>query len=221
MATVSQPTPSTRERLIDVAQELIYLQGYEGTSVAEILEKAEVNSGSLYYYFKSKEDLLLAVLDKYKEMLWPVLLEPVFKQTQDPIDRIFALLAAYRQGLEYTACTQGCPIGNLALELSDHPRVREKIAENFEGWCDAIRKCLEEAGARLPAELDRRKLSKFILTVMEGGVMQARAYGSIEPFDACVEQLRDYFDRLMLPAPKPRDASAGGTHPEARGERQI
>lgn len=210
MPVASQPSPSTRERLIDVAQELIYLHGYEGTGVAEILEKAEVNSGSLYYYFKSKEDLLLAVLEKYKEMLWPVLLEPVFKQTQDPIERIFALLGAYRQGLEYTACTQGCPIGNLALELSDHPRVREKIAENFDGWCEAICKCLEEAGERLPPDLDRRKLSKFILTVMEGGVMQARAHGSIEPFDACVEQLRDYFDRLMMPPPKQEESSAGG-----------
>ena len=202
MPGVAQPPPSTRDRLIEVARELIYLQGYEGTGVAEILQKAKVNSGSLYYYFESKEELLLAVLDKYKEMLWPVLLEPVFKRTQDPIERVFALLNAYRHGLLYTACTQGCPIGNLALELSDHhPRVREKIAENFEGWCEAVRKCLEEAGDRLPRDVDRAKLAQFILTVMEGGVMQARAHGSIEPFDACVEQLRDYFNRLMSTAP--------------------
>ena len=56
--------------------------------------------------------------------------------------------------------------------------------------------------------MDRGKLSKFVLTVMEGGVMQARAHGSIEPFDACVEQLRDYFDRLMAtakPAARPAE----------------
>ena len=129
-----------------------------------------------------------------------MLLEPIFSKVSDPVERIFALLDGYRRGLEYTACTAGCPIGNLALELSDHPRVREKIAENFEGWCKAIQKCLDEAADRFPSEMDRGKLSKFILTVMEGGVMQARAHGSIEPFDACVEQLRDYFDRLMATA---------------------
>ena len=198
--TTQPPSLSTRDKLVEVARELIYLQGYEATSVAEILEKAGVNSGSLYYYFKSKEDLLLTVLETYKEMLWPVLLEPVFSKVGDPVERIFALLDGYRRGLEYTACTAGCPIGNLALELSDHPRVREKIAENFDGWCQAIQKCLDEAADRLPADMDRGKLSRFVLTVMEGGVMQARAHGSIEPFDACVEQLRDYFDRLMATA---------------------
>lgn len=198
--TTQPPSPSTRDKLIEVARELIYLQGYEATSVAEILDKAGVNSGSLYHYFKGKEELLLAVLDTYKDMLWPVLLEPIFSKVNDPVERIFALLDGYRRGLEYTACTAGCPIGNLALELSDNPRVREKIAANFDGWCTAIQKCLDEAADRFPANLDRAKLSKFVLTVMEGGVMQARAHGSIEPFDACVEQLRDYFDRLMATA---------------------
>jgi TetR/AcrR family transcriptional repressor of nem operon len=206
------PSPSTRDKLIEVARDLIYLQGYEATSVAEILDKAGVNSGSLYYYFKSKEELLLAVLDSYKEMLWPVLLEPIFTKVGDPVERIFALLDGYRRGLEYTACTAGCPIGNLALELSDHPRVREKIAENFDGWCRAIQKCLDEAEGRFPPQVDRAKLSKFILTVMEGGVMQARAHGSIEPFDACVEHLRDYVARLMTTA-EPA-GSPGAPNPE-------
>jgi len=215
-ATTQPPSPSTRDKLIEVARELIYLQGYEATSVAEILEKAGANSGSLYYYFKSKEDLLLAVLETYKEMLWPVLLEPIFSKVSDPVERVFALLDGYRRGLEYTACTAGCPIGNLALELSDHPRVREKIAQNFEGWCRAIQKCLDEAAERFPPEMDRGKLSKFVLTVMEGGVMQARAHGSIEPFDACVEQLRDYFDRLMAtakPAARPAEQNSAKQTP--------
>jgi len=118
-ATTQPPSPSTRDKLIEVARELIYLQGYEATSVAEILEKAGANSGSLYYYFKSKEDLLLAVLETYKEMLWPVLLEPIFSKVSDPVERVFALLDGYRRGLEYTACTAGCPIGNLALDPTD------------------------------------------------------------------------------------------------------
>lgn len=178
--------------------ELFYVQGYEATSVAEILEKADVNSGSLYYYFKSKEDLLLAVLDRYKEMLWPEVIEPAFVRVADPIERIFAILEGYRQGLIYTVCTGGCPIGNLGIEVGDHhPQARQKVAENFDGWCGWIRKCLDAAADRLPVNLDRAQLAQFVLTVMEGGVMQARAHGSIEPFDACVAQLRDYFNRLL------------------------
>lgn len=191
-------TSSARERLIAAAMELFWVQGYEATSVAEILEKAEVNSGSLYYYFKSKEDLLLAVLDRYKELLWPAVIEPVFIRESDPIERIFGILEGYRQGLLYTVFTRGCPIGNLAIEVGDHhPEARRRVAENFEGWCGWIQKCLDEAADRLPPNLDRAQLAQFVLTVMEGGVMQARARGSIAPFDACVAQLRDYFERLL------------------------
>ncbi|MFQ5694734.1 MAG: TetR/AcrR family transcriptional regulator [Terriglobia bacterium] len=194
-------TSSTRDRLVEAAIELFWVQGYEATSVAEILAKAQVNSGSLYYHFESKEDLLLAVLDRYKEMLYSAVMEPVFLRESDPIERIFGVLEGYRQGLMITVCTRGCPIGNLGIEVGDRlPEARKRVAENFEGWCDWIRKCLDDAGDRLPAGLDRDQMARFILTVMEGGVMQARAHGSVEPFDACLAQLRDYFDRLLAEA---------------------
>ena len=70
--TATKERLPTRDRLIDAARKLFWAQGYEVTSVAEILKKAEVNSGSLYYHFKSKEDLLLAVLDRYKELRLPI-----------------------------------------------------------------------------------------------------------------------------------------------------
>lgn len=211
MATQTSTT-NTRDRLIEAARELFYLQGFQATSVAEILEKADVRSGSLYYYFSSKEDLLLAVLEKYKEMLWPMVIEPVFQRTEDPIARVLGILEGYRKGLLYTNFTGGCPIGNLALELSDHhPAAREKIAQNFEGWRAAIRRCFEEAGGRLPATVDRDALATFVLTVMEGAVMQARAHGSIAPFDASMAMLRDYFDRMLGEASQTARPSPGLT----------
>jgi AcrR family transcriptional regulator len=124
-------------------------------------------------------------------------MDPVFARVADPIERVFAVLEGYRQMLLMTECRQGCPIGNLALEMSEKSEaVRERIALNFANWRKAIRQCLVEAGARLPADVDRDALATFILTVMEGGVMQTRAHRSMEPFDASVAMLRDYIDRL-------------------------
>ena len=160
--------------------------------------KDEVNSGSLYYFFPTKEDLLLAVLEKYKLMLHPALLEPIWSRIDDPIEKIFGLLDGYRRMLMATECTYGCPIGNLALEVGhSHNKARLLLADNFKGWRDAVRDCLNAAENRLPAEIDREQLASFILTVMEGGVMQARTERSIKPFDDAVTQLRDYFERLM------------------------
>ena len=162
--------------------------------LAEIVKKAEVNSGSLYYFFKTKEDLLLAVLDWYMENLFPQLIEPIIAHFSDPIERVFALLDGYRKALIATGCTYGCPIGNLTLELGDSlPRAREKLARNFDGWREWVRRFLEEAGPRLPQNLDRNEVAMFVLTVMEGGVMQSRAQQSLAPFDAGVRQLRTYF----------------------------
>lgn len=203
---------ATRDRLIEAAQELFYLQGYEATAIAEVLEKADVNSGSLYHFFSGKVELLLAVLERYKEMLWPMVIEPAFERERDPLERIFAILEGYRQGLLHTVFTGGCPIGNLALEVGDHhPEAREKVAENFSGWCKWIERCLEEAGDRLPGGLDRSALAQFVLTVMEGAVMQARAHGSIAPFDASVEQLRAYFKLLEAQAAHPQKNAPAGT----------
>ena len=198
------PKPaSTRDRLVETARQLFLAKGYEATGIAEILREAGVNSGSLYYFFKTKEDLLLAVLDQYVEMLHPCVIDPVFSRVGDPIDRIFAVLDGYRQMLQMTECRQGCPIGNLALEMSETSEaVRGKIAVNFTNWRKAIRLCLNGAGERLPSSTDVDQLSTFILTVMEGAVMQARAYKSLDPFDASVAMLRDYMDRIMNAGPE-------------------
>jgi hypothetical protein len=122
---------------------------------------------------------------------------PVLERISDPLERIFGILDGYRRGLLYTVFTGGCPIGNLGIEVGDHiPAARERIAANFQSWCEWVRKCLDDAGDRLPPGLDREQLAQFVLTVMEGAVMQARAHASIAPFDASVQQLRHYFGFL-------------------------
>jgi hypothetical protein len=71
------------------------------------------------------------------------------------------------------------------------------IAENFTGWAKAIERCLDDVGDRFPLGVDRARLAQFVLTTMEGGVMLAWAYKSLEPFDSAVTQLRHYFDTLL------------------------
>ena len=191
-------TPTdTRERILEVAARLFHEQGYNATGIATILRESGVNSGSLYHFFAGKEALLLGVLERYVEMLEPMVLQSAEARTDDPLEKIFALLDWYREGMLKSGCTMGCPVGNLALELSDnHPEVRRLLDLNFRNWAAGIRGWLEEAGERLPDDVDLEQLSHFILTVMEGAIMQSRARGSLDPYDASVAQLRLYFKTL-------------------------
>jgi TetR/AcrR family transcriptional repressor of nem operon len=202
--------PTTRDNLIDAALRLFYEQGYSNTGVATILREAGVNSGSLYHFFPGKEALLTAVLQKYRDLLHPIVLRPQEEKTNDPIERVFALMSWYRNNMELTGCRMGCPIGNLALEVSDnHPEIRTLIHANFDGWTDGVRKWLEDAGDRLPRDVDRKELAQMVLNTMEGGIMQSRSRGEIAPFDAAVRQLRLYFDLLLDKAS--RDQSRSNT----------
>jgi TetR/AcrR family transcriptional regulator, transcriptional repressor for nem operon len=205
-------SPSTRERLVAAAMALFLQKGYDSTSVADVLGQAKANSGSLYHFFPGKQDLLLAVLHAYHDGIEPMLLAPAWNGVKDPIERIFALLARYRQGMVATKCTYGCPIGSLALEIHEpDPPVRLALARNFDAWVAAIERCLEEAGARLPRKTDRRALAEFVLTTMEGAVMQARTHRSVAHFDRSVAQLRNYF--ALLTGAKPATRPRKGTRP--------
>src|SRR5688572_32547163 len=188
----------TRARIVQAAMELFWLKGYGSTSIADILSRSQVNSGSLYHFFPGKQDLLIAVLEAYRDGIGGMLLEPAWAGVADPVEKLFALLAKYRSLIVETDCEYGCPIGSLALELHEaDPAVRRLLAENFQGWVDAVASCLEEARGRFPVATDLKALAELALTVMEGGVMQARTHRDVGHFDRSVAQLRTYFDSLM------------------------
>ena len=188
----------TRNRIVMTAMELFWEKGFQSTSVADILSRSQVHSGSLYHFFPGKQDVLAAVLEAYRDGIHTWLLQPAWSGVDDPIERIFALLNGYRAQLVTTDCTYGCPIGSLALELHEpDPGIRDLLSVNFRQWVDAIETCLVAAGGALPAALDRHSLAEFTLTVMEGAIMQARTYRDIASFDGNIAVLRSHFDMLI------------------------
>lgn len=199
----NQPTDAmtssdTRDKLITAAMELFVFQGYVRTGLAQIARKAGVLPGSLHYFFPTKQDLLAATLERRKELLWAEVLQPIWESNDEPIERVFGLLAGYRTMLESTDFAHGCPIGNLVIEVAHtHPDARRLLVQNFDNWLDAIERCFVDSTHHLPASIDSRQLAVFVLTTMEGAVMLARAYRNFEAYDAAVVLLRDHVERLL------------------------
>ncbi len=200
------PKPTgTRDRLIESARYLFWERGFAGTTMADLLSHAGVNSGSFYHFFESKEALLRAVLETYLVALRPMVVDPAYAQTKEPAARIFAILAGYRERILQTQCKYGCPLGRLALEIDPENRpAHELIAKNFRGWIGAVRECIEQIKDGLPKGTDPEALATYVLAVMEGGVMLSRSYASVEPFDRSVAQLREHFRLLFASREAPK-----------------
>jgi AcrR family transcriptional regulator len=191
----------TRDRIVRTAMELFWVKGYQSTSIADILSRSQLHSGSLYHFFPGKQQLLVAVLEAYRDGIEPWLLAPAWTGIDDPRERIFALLNGYRTNLVASDFTYGCPIGSLALEIHEpDPEVRELLAANFANWTAAIEGCLTDMGDRLPPGIDRRSLAELILTVMEGAIMQSRTFHDIGVFDRNVAMLAAHIGTLETAA---------------------
>src|ERR1700743_3106010 len=112
----------TRERLVNSARYLFWDRGFAGTSMADLLAHAAVNSGSFYHFFESKQALLREVLEGYLRALRPIGAEPASAEPPEPAERIFGILAGYRSRSLQTECRYGCPLGRLALEIDPENR---------------------------------------------------------------------------------------------------
>jgi AcrR family transcriptional regulator len=109
-----EPRPGKRERLVESAAVLVHEQGVHRTTLADVAERADVPLGNVYYYFKSKDELIGAVLDGYKEQA-ATLIE-AFERHRSPQARLKALVRNWADMREAVA-RHGCPMGTLCAEL--------------------------------------------------------------------------------------------------------
>ena len=118
---------STREQILDAASRLVHVRGFNNTSVDEILRESGVGKGNLYYYFKSKDELGFAILERGLERISTELIEKSFKAGKDPWEQILDFLDFLVDRARRQDCTGGCLLGNLAVEMSDiHEEFRRR-----------------------------------------------------------------------------------------------
>jgi TetR/AcrR family transcriptional repressor of nem operon len=194
--TKSPKGATTRDQILDAAARLIHLRGYHCTSLDDVLRESGVGKGNFYYYFKSKEELGYAIIDRVMEAFIVRTLEPVFVDTSaDPVVQIHAFLDRVLENQRQRNCVGGCPIGNLALELSDvHEGFRQRLAEIFDVWRSTLTEALGRCPAGDPAlaDFDPSTVAQFLVAALEGAILLTKVTKDIAIMERCVEQLKQH-----------------------------
>ena len=183
----------------------MHLQGYQATSLDDVLRESGVGKGNFYYHFKSKEDLGYAILDQIIDAFLGRTQEPCFSDAATPrlvqircfLDRV---LAAQRE----RNCVGGCPLGNLASELSDVPEgFRARLFGVFSAWHERLMRALAEAQAFGHVRPDCRPeaVAHFLVAALEGAILMTKLTKDITVMERCVEELKRY---LALYEPEAR-----------------
>lgn len=183
----------TRATIIRIGTDLIGRQGYNATGIDAVLKEAGVPKGSFYYYFKSKEEFGLAVIDHFAERYDQRLDTFLNDEEVTPLNRVRNLLEGGLVRLEQNQCAKGCLIGNLGQELADqNERFRARLEEIFTSWKERYAACLREAqrAGELSPELDPGVVAGFILSGLEGAILRAKVMKSPQP-------LRDFIETLF------------------------
>jgi AcrR family transcriptional regulator len=108
--------PGKRQRLVAAACELVYRQGVAHTTLADIAQAADVPVGNVYYYFKTKDDIIGAVVQAHGDRLESTLAE-LERRHRSPKARLKALMGVLAERADSTA-QYGCPYGTLCSELA-------------------------------------------------------------------------------------------------------
>ena len=195
----SQPS---RERLLEEGISSLLRDGYHGTGINAVLERAEVPKGSFYNHFKSKEDFAIAAIQRYAECLGRQLETAVTgaSTAREGLEAFFG-----SQMDEYVAADYvgGCLVANLGSELEGNDACREVLQASMRGFRDGLQAAIlvgQEEGHFRP-DLSAEIMANLLVSAWEGAVIRMKIERSLEPLEQCLEQtLGGYFEPPISPS---------------------
>ena len=174
----------TKDLLLEAGKKTFLEKGYNNSGIEAILQEAGVPKGSFYYYFGSKEDFGLRVLDRFAECIGERQERILGDESVPPLDRLRNYCEVVSELFESDRCRKGCLVGNLSQEMADQSEIfRARLEEIFETWVDRYAKCLQEAqeAGEVAADLDAHDLAEFWLNSWQGAILRAKTMRSVAP----------------------------------------
>ena len=200
MQSPSLKGAKTKEQVLEAAFRLIHRHGFNNTSLEEILQESGVGKGNFYYHFKSKDELGYAILDRLALWSSEHLARELFGREEDPLKQIFRLFELMVSMQRNAGCVGGCPVGNLALEMSDiHHGFRQRIEGILNTWRDQIADALTRAQERgqFSRDLQPARLAEFIIAGIEGAILLAKVRKDLSVLEGCFDELKRHVQMYL------------------------
>lgn len=181
-----------RDTILQAGLAVLYLRGYNGTGVKDIVDEAGIPKGSFYNYFKSKEDFAIEALQRVAAEGLRMAEIMLIHGDGPPLHRLEAFFQHGLRDAQNEDFRRGCLMGNLCQELSGvNDRVRRTISRLFRSLTAVFARCLAEAQVKgeLPPDRDVDQLADFVFNAWEGALLRMKCEKSAQPLDDFLQTL--------------------------------
>jgi len=199
MVEAQQPTMGsasfrTRQHILDVAGDLFFRNGYRAIGVDTIVKEAGVAKMTLYRYFASKDDLIVAYLEQVNQLFWDWFDEAIEPYADQLRDQLVAVFAALEKLVKSPQC-YGCAFLVAASEFPEFDSPGHRVAlVHKQAVRDRLRELAGQAGARKPEEL-----ADQLLLLMDGSFAAVRMFGTDNPGANVREAAQALIDAQLSP----------------------
>ncbi|MCE7991496.1 MAG: TetR family transcriptional regulator [Roseivirga sp.] len=185
----------TEQHILEKGTDLVYKNGYHGVGLQKILDEAGVPKGSFYYYFKSKEEFGLKLIDFYSKNALGFTRSFLENKERSPKDRIFDLFEAVKVTYTSQDYLLGCLLGNCSLELGDMPAFASKISGNFKTWQKLFETTIKEGqeSGNIKMTYSPEDYAAFLLNSWEGALVRMKSERNNEPMDLFISFMKNLF----------------------------
>ena len=187
----------TRERLLQTAFQEIHAHGYQGMRVDEVLRQSNLQKGAFYHHFNSKTELAYAVLEEQiAPLLESIWISPL-ADMEDPVRDLPTLLEDLHQHIPPSMLKYGCPLNNLAQEMSTLDKgFRDRVSTIFDRWSEALAVVFEQAKEQglIREDADSDSIANFLIASLEGCIGVFKVKQSADYWAACRSQITAYLE---------------------------
>jgi AcrR family transcriptional regulator len=189
-AAATARRPGKRERLVAAATQLLHEQGIERTTLADIAKAADVPAGNVYYYFKTKDEVIAAVIEAHTQQVRATLAS-IDAHHRSPRSRLKAFVREFTAQSELVA-QHGCPLGSLCSEIGKGVR-QSSFAE-----ADLMRLPIEwaEDQFRSLGRRDAHDLAVDLMAAYEGNALLANTLRDPGVLSRAARRLNHWIDTL-------------------------